>query len=192
MSEEEGEAPVEAVVLDYLPHGRADDDRPQYQKPPLAHALGTTDFQLYELVVEDPDAVSIGDELTVDPPAEGIEEVRSLGFDSLSSGATAELDHVVRELVGENEGRFVTFFNEAGPISLRLHQFNLLPGIGDKIRDALLDERERRPFESLDDVEERVAGLHDPMEIVVERIREEIRGEDVKYKLFARPMASEQ
>ena len=35
-----------AVVLDVLPHGRTEDDRPQYQKEPLAYAVDRDDFRL--------------------------------------------------------------------------------------------------------------------------------------------------
>lgn len=184
---EAGSTPsVEAIVLDYLPHGRADDDRPQYKKPALAHVLGTINFGLYELELSSEGGLSIGDTVSVEPPAEVIDEVRRVEYDDLSSGAQSELEHVVRELVDANEARFIEFYNEAGPITLRLHQLNLLPGIGDKLRDNILDLRERSPFEDFDDLEERVSGLHNPKEILVERILEEIRDSDVKYKLFAR------
>jgi len=185
---EEGSAASDrvAVVLDYLPRGRADDDRPQYQKSPLAHAIDVGSFQLYEVVLDEDFTVSIDDELTVEPPQAGIEAVRSIAFGDLSGGAKSELDYVVRDLVEANIERYVQFYNEAGPITLRLHQLNLLPGIGDKLRDNILDARERSPFESLEDLEGRISGLHDPQGIVVDRIIEEIRDEDVKYKLFAR------
>ena len=54
-----------AVVLDYLPHGRPEDDRPQYEKSPIAYALGETDFRLFELTVADGADVSIGDRVAV-------------------------------------------------------------------------------------------------------------------------------
>ena len=176
-----------AVVLDYLPHGRADDDRPQYQKSPVAQALGVSGFGLFELVLGDDAGVAIGDEVAIDPPAENVERVRRIGYDELSSGARSELDYLVEDMLEADEGRLVDFYNEAGPITLRLHQLNLLPGIGDKLRDDILDARKRKPFESLEDLDERISGLHRPKEIVVERIMEELRDEDVKYKLFVRP-----
>jgi putative nucleotide binding protein len=188
MSEEDDGTAVDstAVVLDYLPHGRADDDRPQYEKPQLAHAVDTGSFTLYELVLREEAAVNIGDRVTVDPPQDDIGEVRRLDYEDLSGGSQTELEHVVGEVIEEEEERFVEFFNEAGAITLRLHQFNLLPGIGDKLRDAIIDERKRDPFDSLSELEERVSGLHDSKGTLSERIIEEIRDEDVKYKLFAR------
>lgn len=175
-----------AVILDYLPRGRADDDRPQYQKEPLAHAIDAESFQPYELVMSGESDVGIDDEIAVDPPANQVERVRGIEFEDLSGGAKSELEYVVDDLVEADIDRYVDFYNEAGPITLRLHQLNLLPGIGDKLRDNILEARERSPFESLEDLEDRIPGLHDPKGIIVDRIIEEIRGEDVKYKLFAR------
>jgi len=88
--------------------------------------------------------------------------------------------------VADNEQRFVDFYNEAQPITLRLHQLNLLPGIGKKLRNGILDERKRRPFGSFDDLEARVEGLHDPEAVIVERVLEELRETDLKYRTFAR------
>lgn len=175
----------EVLVLDYLPHGRSDDDRPQYQKDPLAHGLEPASFGLVELILNPESSLTIGDTVSIEPPEESIETVRRIEYSDLSVGAQSELDHVVADLVDANEDRFVQFFNEAGPITLRLHQLNLLSGIGDKLRDTILEERDRDEFTDLDELEARVDGLHDPQSILVDRIIEELRDEDVKYKLFA-------
>lgn len=184
----EGRSKAERVVivLDYLPHGRADDERPQFKKRPLAQAVEPANFQLYEVVLESGAALGIGESVSLDDPDQDLSEVRRIEYQDLSGGSRAELDHVVRELVDENEDQFIEFYNEAGPISLRLHQLNLLPGIGDKLRDNILEAREREPFGSFDEMEDRVSGLHDPKEILVNRLLEEIQDEDVKYRLFAR------
>ncbi|WP_101298223.1 DUF655 domain-containing protein [Halegenticoccus soli] len=175
-----------AVVLDYLPHGRADDNRPQYKKQPLAYALGEADFRLVELTFA-PDAdVGIGDRVVVDPASarERVERVRDIGYGDLSNNAVSELEYAVADIVDADEERFVGFYNEAQPITLRLHQLNLLPGIGKKLRNNILDARKREPFESFEDLEERVSGLHRPKEVLVERIIEELRDDDLKYKTF--------
>jgi putative nucleotide binding protein len=175
-----------AVVLDYLPHGRADDDRPQYQKPPLAYAIAEDDFRLYEVTFEDDADVGIGDRIVVAPAEErvDIDRLRTVEYGDISSGAQSELEYVVEDVVEENERRFVDFYNDAQPITLRLHQLNLLPGIGKKLRNTILDERKRKPFESFEDLEDRVAGLHDPKEVLVERVIEELREDDLKYRTF--------
>ena len=171
-----------AVLLDVLPNGRPDDDRPQSRKSPVAYGLGEASFALYELALDDDPDASVGDRIALDGPAVG--RYREVSFDDLTRNAAAEIEYAVEDVVAADEKRFVDFYNEAGPITLRLHQLNLLPGIGKKLRNDLLDERKRGPFESFDDVEERIAGLHRPREVILERIVEEIREDDLKYRTF--------
>jgi putative nucleotide binding protein len=181
--DEPAESGAAAVVLDVLAHGRTEDDRPQYQKQPLVYALGVEDFELFECVASDPGDLSIGDRIDV-YDTEVLERVNRIDHDDLPSGAASELEYAVEDLVAAEEQRFVDFYNDAQPITLRLHRLNLLPGIGKKLRNNVLDERERRPFQSFEDLEARVSGLHNPEEILVERIMEELREEDLKYRTF--------
>ena len=174
-----------AVLLDYLPNGDPSDNRPPHQKPALAYALGEDDFRLYEFRLADDADLAIGDRIAVGPePDEVIDRIGEIGFEDLTRNAQGELEYAVEELIERDERRFVDFYNDAGPITLRLHQLNLLPGIGKKLRNNILEERKRGPFESFDDVEERVSGLHRPREVLAERIMEELRDEDLKYKTF--------
>jgi putative nucleotide binding protein len=178
-----------AVVLDLLPNGRPDDERPQYERPAVAYAVGEDDFRLYELeLVEDAD-VSIGDRLVVRPAErrDAVDRFRETTYADLTNAARSEVEYVVEEIVDRDERRFVDFYAEADPISLRLHQLDLLPGVGDKIRNNVLDARKRGRFESFEDVEERVSGLHDPRGVLIERILSEFRDDDLKYRLFVRP-----
>jgi putative nucleotide binding protein len=184
-SEPDGGDPPTGIVLDFLPHGRTEDDRPQYEQSPLAFAVGKAEFRLVELELESDADVSIGDHL---PLAEGgpIASMREIDYGDLPGGAQSELEYAVEDLVADNEDRFVDFYNEAQPITLRLHQLNLLPGIGKKLRNNVLDERDRRPFESFADLESRVSGLHNSRDVLVERILEKLREDDLKYRIFVR------
>ncbi len=183
MSEEEH---AQAIVLDVLAHGRADDDRPGYQREPVCYAVGTADFQLYELIFEGPPGVSIGDTIDIEPlkAIDGAISRDLIDYDDLSSGAKSEIDYVIEEIVDAHETHFVDFFTNAQPVSLRLHQLNLLPGIGDKLRDGILDARKRGPFNSFEDLEARVNGLHDPRSVILERVMEELTESEMKYYLF--------
>ncbi|WP_435074462.1 DUF655 domain-containing protein [Halorubrum sp. HHNYT27] len=172
-----------AVLLDVLPNGRPDDDRPPSRKSPVAYGLGTNSFRLYELSLDDDADVSVSDRLALDGPAVG--RYREVSYDDLTRNAAAEVEYAVEDIVDADERRFVDFYNEAGPITLRLHQLNLLPGVGKQLRNNVLDERKRGPFESFDEVSERVSGLYRPREVIVERIVEEIREDDLKYRSFA-------
>ncbi len=177
-----------AVVLDYFPHGRSDDNRPQYQKEPLAYALTEDSFDLLALTLTDEADINIVDRVAVDPPDDtAIDTVEEIEFDELSSSAVSELEYAIEAIIDDDEQRFVDFYNDAQPISLRLHQLNLLPGIGKKLRNKVIDERKRGPFESFEELSERVGGLHSPKEVIVDRIIEELRDDDLKYKIFVRP-----
>ncbi|WP_435114944.1 DUF655 domain-containing protein [Halolamina sp. C58] len=186
-AEDAAEEEVEyAVVLDHLPYGRPDDDRPQHQKPEIAYAVGEQAFDLFELTLTDGADVSIGDRIVVAPDAdrELVQRYREIDHDDLSRGAEQELDYVIEEIVERHPDRFLEYFNEAQPLTLRLHQLNVLPGIGEKLRDDILESRKREgPFESFEELEERISGLHDAKGTVVERIIEELT-EDVKYRAF--------
>jgi len=173
------------VVLDFLPHGRTSDDRPQYEKDPLGFVLDYDDFTLYEFIAESDANVSIGDRIDV-ASDEFVTRYSEIEYDELPGGAQSELAYVIEDIVEEQQQRFVDFYNDAQPITLRLHQLNLLPGIGKKLRNNILDERKRQPFESFEDLESRIGGLHNPKEVLVDRVMEELREDDLKYRIFVR------
>lgn len=182
MSDAESGDDRHAVVLDVLPTGRPDDNRPAHKISPLAFTLGESDFTLSELTLADESDIGFNDRISLDN--DDIEASHEVAFDGLSSAARSELEYAVEAVIDHDEQRFVDFYNDAQPITLRLHQLNLLPGIGKKLRNSILDERKREPFESFEELIERVAGLHKPREILIERILEELREEDLKYRIF--------
>ncbi|QSG07450.1 DUF655 domain-containing protein [Halapricum desulfuricans] len=182
--DDESSAPI-AVVLDFLPHGRSDDERPQYEKEPLAYAVSFGEFRLFELALSEDADISIGDRLPVER-GDGVERAREIEYEDLPSGARSELEYAIEDIVDEDQDRFVEFYNDAQPITTRLHALNLLPGIGKKLRNNVLEARKRRPFENFEDIDARVNGLHDPKDVLVERILEEIEETDLKYRIFAR------
>lgn len=179
-------SPDRAVVLDFLARGNSDADRPQYRRSPVVFAVGESGFTLWELALTDDADIAIADHITVtgDDRDSDIDAARTIEYDDLSSGAISELEYVVEELVEEYESEYVDFYNDAQPITLRLHQLNLLPGIGKKLRNNILDERERQPFESFEDIADRISGLHDPKGVIVERILDELQDDDLKYRNF--------
>lgn len=177
-----------AVLLDFFPNGRSEGGPRGYDRQPLGYGLSTDTFRLFEIVFEETADVGIGDEVVVEPETErdGIIDLWEIDHDDLSGGAGSELEYAIRETIESEEDRFVDFFNEAQPITLRLHQLNLLPGIGEKLRNSIIDERKRKPFESFEELGQRVGGLHDPEDIIAERIIEELTETDLKYRLFVR------
>jgi putative nucleotide binding protein len=173
--------PRKAVVLDYLPTGLPDEQR---SNTPVAYTLGIEEFQCYLVRFGDETDLNVGDRVAVDPRGEDVSRVQRIDYDDLTGAAQSELEYAVADIVDTEERRFFDFYNDARAITTRLHALNLLPGIGKKLRNNVLDQRKRQPFESFDDMEKRVSGLHDPRQVLIDRIVEEIQEDDMKYRIF--------
>ena len=93
------------------------------------------------------------------------------------------MGYIVAELVHDNQGKFVEFFNNAQPLTTRMHQLELIPGLGKKHMWEILDSRKEKPFESFEDLKKRVKLLPDPEKAIVKRIIAEIEGKE-KHRLF--------
>ncbi len=174
-----------ATILDFLPNGYPFDARPMHKKTPIAQAIGNERFVLLELVPKKDvflrpyDIIYIGK-----GKREEIHHIMGkLTIDKLTGTAKNELDFVINDIVSKNEKKYVDFFNSAQPLSTRMHQIELLPGVGKKHMWQIIEERKIKPFESFDDVKHRVKLLPDPKKTVVKRILEELSGKE-KYYLF--------
>ncbi|NYT05077.1 MAG: DUF655 domain-containing protein [Methanomicrobiales archaeon] len=176
---------LHAVVLDILPIGHADPRRPQFKKEPLVQAIGTDQFKLLELVPKSQDIMIHETVYIGDREREKVERVkRRISYEELSATARLELPFAVERIVADNETRFVDFFNRAISITPKLHMLHLLPGIGKKLMWEILDERQKKPFESFKDISERIKAIPHPEQMIIKRIMEEIEDPDVKYHLF--------
>lgn len=174
-----------AIILDFLPHGYPFDTRPLHQKTPIAQVLGLDHFTLLELVPKKGEFLQIHEEVYM---GEGKRDkvhhiVGKIQFDKLTQTAKSELELVIKELVKKNEGRFIEFFNRAGPINTRLHQMELLPGIGKKHTEELIQEREKKKFDNFEDIKNRVKLIPNPETAVIKRIFLELESRD-KHRLF--------
>jgi putative nucleotide binding protein len=179
-----------AWVLDYLPYGSTTDKRPAYQKKPLVQAIGDKHFALMELVPKEGANPEIQSKVYVgDGDRDVIDHVKHrIHFDDLSHGAQLELPFVLEICVKDQEDKFVKFFNDAHSITTRLHMLELLPGIGKKLMWAIIDERKKGEFKDLQDLHDRVGGVHIPQKIIVNRILEELKDDNIKYRLFTTAM----
>ncbi len=168
-----------AKVLDFLEHGKSDD-----RDERVAQVIGTENYTLLEIVMREDVRPKGGEEVYIgDGDREKVEFIKQrISYDDLTGSAQSEIKYVLDALIKENE-EFVEFFNNAAPVTPRRHAFELLPGIGSKHMQKLIDERETGDFESLKDVEERVPSVPDPKKAIRERIMNEMKGE-TKHKLF--------
>jgi putative nucleotide binding protein len=174
-----------AHVLDVLPNGRQTDRG--FHREPLALAIGDDELKLFEIVPRPGVGLAAGQRIPLLPrpgtPA-AIDHVRRrLAYEELTVAARAELPSALEAIVRDNSARYVKFFNEAPAVSRRFHLLELLPGIGKKTMQQIVDERRRAPFQSFAEIEERL-GLKTPERLVVARIEQELSGGDDKYRLF--------
>ena len=171
-----------AYVVDFLPHGKGG------LRNPVVQLVGESNFTLLEAILYEDKLSNVGERLFVGKgKREKVEKIkRKLSYADLTTLAKENLPSVVEKIVRQNEKRFVEFINKARPISIRVHMLELLPGVGKKNLEALLEEREKKPFESFADIRKRVPIFGDPVKSFVERIIREIKGEE-KYYFFVIP-----
>ncbi|MFX1485710.1 MAG: DUF655 domain-containing protein [Promethearchaeota archaeon] len=175
-----------AYVLDYLGEGHLDVQKQSYSKEPVVQALGTELFTLLELVPKKGARIVIHERLYIGvKEREKIDHVkRRVDYERLSATAKAELPYAIEKVIEDNSRRFLRFFNRAHPLTTRMHQLELLPGIGKKIMWETLEERKKGPFKSFQDLGERTR-IPDPKKTIIKRVMAELKGED-KYRIFTR------
>ena len=170
-----------AIILDFLPYGYPLEGK----RMPLAQAIGTNGFTLLQLVPRRGEKFEVGEKVYIgDGKRDKVQYI--LGRcprEKLTETARDQLRDYIEEIVLKDEQRFVNFFNKAQAINTRLHQFELLPGLGKKHTSAILTAREEKEFESFDDIRERVANMPAPDKVIGKRIMEELT-EIQRHNLF--------
>jgi len=174
-----------AVVLDFLPNGYPYDDRPMYMKNAVAQAVGREHFILLELVPKKGIHLQPFEEVYIgEGKRDKIHHIMGkIPLDKLTATAKSELEFVVKDIIKKNEGKFIEFFNKAQPLSTRMHQLELLPGLGKKHMWQVIESRDEKPFEGFADLKDRVKLMPDPEKAVLKRILQELQGGE-KHKLF--------
>ncbi|RLG60351.1 DUF655 domain-containing protein [Candidatus Geothermarchaeota archaeon] len=149
----------------------------------IAQLVGDRYFTLLEGLVKNNVELDELERVYIGPgPRDKISAIlRRIKLDDLTSIAKASIEKAIEKAVKENETRWTEFFNEAGPLTKKLHSLELLPGIGKKKMWKIIQERERRKFTNFEDINKRV-GI-DPVKVITKRIIDELRGSE-KYKVF--------
>ncbi len=169
------------IVLDFLPNGYSD----RRHVEPVAQAIGTAFFTLLELVPRDDVALATEEKVYIgEGKRDKIRFIKGqMDYRDLTNAAQNELPVIIEKIVREGEARFVEFFNKATVVTPRMHQFQLLPGVGKKHMQDVLGERRKSPFASFADLMARVKLFPDPVKTIARRIMEETQNEE-KYYLF--------
>ena len=176
-----------AIVLDYMPTGKPSAVRTEA----LAQVMGKEFFTLLEVVPKKGMSMSVGESVYIGKEdRDKVELVKGrISFKDLTSNSLSELEGTIKDLVEENMEKYLGFYNTARGISLKRHQLELLPGLGKKHMLDILDQREKKKFDSFEDIVARVKGVPDPKKAVIKRIMEELEGPEDKHFIFVRPPA---
>lgn len=121
--EEEGPGPYESET-----HIRVLDLQ---DRRPMGHEIqGLTEPSMYLIRarVNESLEVSKGSRLTID--SESIGPLSEIRHRDLSPAAISELTEALLATIFEHSEKHLGFYNSAGPMSLKYHAFQLLPGIG--------------------------------------------------------------
>jgi len=162
-----------AIVLDvFLEY------RNSYDEKELVQAVGVDYYTFLELIPKDGVELKPEDKVYIGSGKRDkiLLIKRSLKYDQLTEDAKSELIFVFKRIVKEKESIFIDFFNKAGPLTIRKHSIELIPGIGKKYLQDFLDERENGPYESFEDISKRLPFLQDPIKAIAERLIEELKG----------------
>ena len=172
-----------AIILDFLPNGYPFDNKLNSVKLPIAQALGKEHFTLLELIPKKGIFLQPYEEIYIgEGKRDKIHHIKGrMKISELTQTARAELEFVIKEIVEKNEKRFVDFFNTAKPLTTRMHQVELLPGFGKKHMWQIIEEREIKPFESFEDLKQRVKLIPKPEQAIIKRIILELSGNEKHY-----------
>ena len=172
-----------AIILDYLPNGYPLEKKMM----PIAQAVGEGNLILLELVPRRGISLEIGERVYI---GEGKRDkiyyiLGRLLREKITETAKNRLQEFIKEVVKRKEKEFVDFFNKSQAINKRVHQIELLPGMGKKHMREILNHREEKEFESFKDMKERVPNLPDPEKAIEKRIFEELVNQE-RYNLFTK------
>lgn len=173
------------IVLDYMPTGKSS----AIKTESLAQVIGKEFFTLLEVTPKEGIHLNVGETVYVGKDErDKINLIKNrIRFGELTSNSISEIESVIVDIVEEKKDKYLKFFNNSRPISIKRHQLELLPGLGKKHMLDILKERDKSMFVSFDDIVKRVKNMPDPKKAVVKRIMEELEGAEDKHYLFVRP-----
>jgi putative nucleotide binding protein len=178
-----------AYVLDFLSHGRPGAPRTPHTTSGVIQMAGESYFTLLEASPRKDADYNPRDRIFVGKGDRAFVShvIGRIAYNDLTNTAKVELPGIIELIVKANESFFVNFFNTSQSVTPRMHSLELIPGIGKRLMFQILDIREKYPFKSFQDIEDRV-NLKDLVGLISKRVLEELSQEE-KYLLFTRPSA---
>jgi len=148
-------------------------------------ALGESKMMLGRYAGKNP-ATAVGERIYVGVESNKRTEIGDIlgmaKMERLSSSAMSDLPLVTQMFIEENQAHFIkSFFNIAGPLSLKQHAFELLPGIGKKKALQMVEIRGSSGFSTLEQLNESCA--IDAAELLAKRFVAEIEDKNLQPRL---------
>jgi putative nucleotide binding protein len=174
-------------LLDILQHGGV--DKVGHSWRPICQVLDTTNFQLYEMSLNKQkiSELKLQQKITYSGREGSVLERlnKRLKYDDLTPTSNQTLSLVIEQYVVENESRFIKFINNVGPITIKRHYLEVLPGVGKKLMNELLQNRHKKLFDNFDELHKRVPGFK-PKDVFTKRILDELQDQDLKHYIFVK------
>jgi predicted nucleic acid-binding OB-fold protein len=102
--------------------------------------------------VSDTSEISVGSCIGI--PSENIGVLSEVRLKDLSGSSQQELVGALSASISKDKDRHISFYNSAGPMSLKFHAFQLLPGIGNSKAIQMVKERGQAGWNSFEKVDE--------------------------------------
>ena len=170
------------IILDYLKFGYVNPERPNAHGKPIAQAIGVDKFTLIEVTPKEGVDLDIHDKVYIGSgKRDKVNRVKGLlDFENLTATSRIELEYAIKEIISEKEDIYIKFFNEIDSLNIKMHKLELIPGIGKKHTQMILEERKKEPFKNFEDLKERVPLLGEPVDMLAKRVRLELDTTTVK------------
>ena len=171
-------------ILDVLERGHIRDGRSgQF---PLVQAIETPGFNLFELSYKRGAEIKLQDKIVLGPDSLVGKVRKRLNYHKLTQTSKDLLPSTLELHIEDSESLYVNFLNTAGPITTKRHKLSLLPGVGQKLLWEIIDQRNKVPFETYADFDERIKSVHNIKNLISKRILNEIIDDEEKHYLFVK------
>tara|TARA_Y100000588_G_C13976358_1_gene805206 strand:- start:67 stop:636 length:570 start_codon:yes stop_codon:yes gene_type:complete len=91
---------------------------------------------------------------TIELPSDNIGSLSEVRLKDLSGTSQQELVGALSDSILADKERHISFYNSAGPMSLKFHAFQLLPGIGNSKAIQMVNNRGSSGWSSFEEVDE--------------------------------------
>ena len=133
-----------------------------------ANVVGTERFTLLHIELKEGVDVNPQDKILLTKHSDEVEKINyRISYDNLSNSEKEELNRAIHRIILTDEKKYVHFFNRQSRDRMQLH---FLDGISRKAGTKIVSEREKKDFESFEDINKRVSIIDDSEELIFKRV----------------------